>query len=260
MISPHITISLTSISSRVPALASTLRSLLRQDYPDFLIRLYLSHGPFLLDEGIRRTPEEIANLAEEDDRLEVRFVPNIGPYRKMLPFLAETVGRRCLVATADDDTIYPSDWLSGLYQALCIHRCVVCYRGHHMRREGTRFAQYRHWMRNVVPRNPDLFNLPTGKDGVLYDTSYFNPGVLDYAAALRLAPTADDLWLKWHYSATNKVSTYIINSNYKAHTFEQSDADGGLYRFFNKDGGNDVTIRNLEHHFKNSFGRAFAAQ
>jgi len=257
---PHITISLTSISGRMPALVGTLSSLSRQDYPDFLIRLYLSHGPFLLDEGVRRVPEDIAALAGKDDRLEVRFVPNIGPYRKILPFLAETAGRRCLVATADDDTIYPADWLFGLYRAFRAHRCVVCYRGHHMRREGTRFAQYRSWMRNVVPRNPDLFNLPTGKDGVLYDTSCFDPGVLDYATALRLAPTADDLWLKWHYSATNKIATYIIHDDYKAHTFEQSDADGGLYKAFNKDGGNDATIQNLERHFQDRFGRTFASQ
>jgi hypothetical protein len=260
MTHPQITISLTSISGRLPALTGTLGTLLRQDYPNFLIRLYLSHEPFLLDEGVRLPPEEIAALAREGDRLEIRFVPNIGPYRKILPFLAETAGRRCLVATADDDTLYPADWLSGLYRAFRAHRCVVCYRGHHMRREGVRFAQYQEWMRNVVPRNPDLFNLPTGKDGVLYDTSYFDSGVLDYVLALRLAPTADDLWLKWHYSATNMISTYIINDDYKSHTFEQSDPEGGLYKVFNKDGGNDAMIQNLELYFKEKFGRVFASQ
>ncbi len=260
MTHPQITISLTSISGRLPALTGTLNSLLRQDYPNFLIRLYLSHEPYLLDEGVRMPPEEIVALARRDDRLEIRFVPNIGPYRKILPFLAETVGRRCLVATADDDTLYPADWLSGLHRAFRDYNCVVCYRGHHMRREGAQFAQYRQWMRNVVPRNPDLFNLPTGKDGVLYDTSYFNSGVLDYVLALRLAPTADDLWLKWHYSATNMVSTYIINDDYKLHTFEQSDGEGGLYRAFNKDGGNDATIQNLELYFQEKFGRPFASQ
>ena len=259
---PQITISLTSISGRLPALAGTLRTLLRQDYPSFRIRLYLSHEPFLLDDGIRLPPEEIVTLAREDDRLDIRFVPNIGPYRKILPFLAETRGRRCIVATADDDTLYPADWLSGLYRAFRAYRCVVCYRGHYMRREGVNFAKYRQWMRNDVPRNPDLFNLPTGKDGVLYDTSFFDPRVLDYPRALRLASTADDLWLKWHYSATNMISTYIINDDYKANTFEHSDPEGGdgLYRSFNKDGGNDATIENLEAYFKDEFGRSFASQ
>ncbi|MFQ8432550.1 glycosyltransferase family A protein [Amaricoccus sp. W119] len=257
---PRITISLTSISGRLPSLAATLGSLLGQDYPDFLIRLYLSHEPFLLDEGVRVPPPDLEALATADDRIEIRFVPNIGPYRKILPFLAETAGRRCLVATADDDTIYPADWLSGLYRAFREHHCVVCYRGHFMRREGTRFAPYRNWMRNAVPRNPDLFNLPTGKDGVLYDTAQFHPDVLDHATALRLAPTADDLWLKWHYSATGKIATYIINDDYRTLTFEHADADGGLYRNFNKDGGNDATILNLERHFKTSFGGTFASQ
>lgn len=244
---PRITISLTTISSRLGKVTRTLQSLLAQDYPHIAVRLYLSREPFLLDEGVPGDlPGDIAALSQADPRLAVRFTPNIGPYRKILPLLSEMNGLRALVATADDDTIYPATWLSGLYRAYSRHRCVVCYRGHQMRRSGREFTGYRSWMLAGIARNPDLYNLPTGKDGVLYDTSFFHPKVLNYLRALQIAPTADDLWLKWHYSAFEDVPTYVINTDYRAQTFKDDPFGKSLFEVFNRDGGNDATIQRLE--------------
>lgn len=244
---PHITVSLTTISSRLANITTTLRSLLSQDYPHFEVRLYLSREAFLLDKGVcGALPEELVELMKEDPRLLVRFTANIGPYRKILPALAEMRGARFLLATADDDSIYPADWLGRLYAAYQVYRCVVCFRGHHMLRQDRVFRPYRRWMRAGLVRNPDLYNLPTGKDGVLYDTGFFHPGVLNYARALSLAPTADDLWLKWHYSAFADVPTYVIHPDYKTQTFKDDPFGVSLYENFNRDGGNDATINRLE--------------
>lgn len=246
---PRITISLTTISSRLSKVPRTLRSLLVQDYPNLVVHLYLSREPFLLDEGVPGAlPAELLALTEADPRLVVRFTPNIGPYRKILPILAEMNGARALVATADDDTIYPVNWLSGLYQAYLLHGCVVCYRGHQMRRSGREFNRYRSWMLAGIARNPDLYNLPTGKDGVLYDTSFFHPNVLNHVRALQIAPTADDLWLKWHYSALEDVPTFVVNTDYRAQTFKDDPFGKSLYDVFNRDGGNDATIQRLENY------------
>jgi hypothetical protein len=256
---PPVTICLTAISARMGSVGSTLCSLLAQDYPEFSVRLYLSREAFLLDAGIPgRLPREIADLCAGSERMTIRFVPNIGPYRKILPFLSETRGRRCLVATADDDTIYPEDWLLGLVKAFRQHRCVICYRGHFMRRENRRFRDYQSWMRGSSGRNPDLFNLPTGKDGVLYDTSFFHPAVLNYARALSLARTADDLWLKWHYSALEDVPTFVINSDCASQSFQDHAFGDSLYRSFNRDGGNDAAVERLEDYTRARRRRAFA--
>lgn len=245
--SPPITVSLTTIASRLGKVTGTLRSLLSQDYPQITVRLYLSREPFLLDEGVvGALPADLAALAEADPRLKVQFTPNIGPYRKILPLLTEMNGSRALVATADDDTIYPINWLSELYHAYRRHRCVVCYRGHRMRRSRHEFENYRSWMLAGIARNPDLYNLPTGKDGVLYETTFFHPNVMNHVRALQIAPTADDLWLKWHYSAFEDVPTFIINTDYKAQTFKDDPFGKSLYKAFNRDGGNDATIHRLE--------------
>lgn len=256
---PQITVSLTTISIRIDAAAATLESLFQQDHPNFAVRLYLSREPFLLDQGVPgRLPPAIATLLAASPLLSVRFVPNLGPYRKILPFLSETRGRRCLVATADDDTLYPPDWLSGLYAAYERHRCVVCYRGHFMRRSERKFREYRTWMTGGLARNPDLFNLPTGKDGVLYDTGFFDGGVLNFARALAIAPTTDDLWLKWHYSALGDVPTYVINPDYASQTFDAHPVGETLYRSFNRDGGNDAAVARLEDYTRARTRRAFA--
>lgn len=97
-------------------------------------------------------------------------------------------------------------------------------------------------MQSSIVRNPDLLLLPTGKDGVLYNSAYFSPGVLDYQTARRLAPTADDIWFKWH-TAMSDVSVYLATTDYRRSTLASID-DGGasLYLKFNKDGGNDAII------------------
>ena len=261
VLSPTVIVSLTTISTRLATVSRTVRSLLAQDFPGFRIRLHLSRAPFLLDEGvIGDLPADLTGLAHADPRLEIRFTANLGPYRKILPVLAELQGRRALIATADDDTVYPSDWLSGLVSAYRDQACVVAYRGHRMVRQNRKFLQYRKWMRACIQRNPDLYNLPTGKDGVLYDTSVFDPRVLDYTRALEIAPTADDLWLKWHYSALRDVPAFIIRPNWKAKTLANDDFGVSLYRNFNSTGGNDDTIQRLEDYTTTLVNRPFAAR
>jgi hypothetical protein len=133
--------------------------------------------------------------------LNLLFVPNTGPYRKLMPILERAGGREFLVATADDDTLYPPDWLEGLVRTYDAARCVVAYRCRAMRIIGGRFAPYLQWhnlpVKNVafgeVPQaRQGLFTLPTGVHGVLYNTRFFPD--LDLLQRLQtVAPLQDDL-------------------------------------------------------------------
>lgn len=243
---PPVTVTMTAISSRLETLPRTIESLLAQDYPDFSVRLYLSREPYLIDKGIGDTqPAELEALQQANvDKFQIQIVPNIGSYRKLIPFLIETWGERRLVATADDDTLYPPDWLQRLVTTYLSLRCVIAYRGHFIQHDGQAFTPYRSWMRSRVRRNPDILCLPTGKDGVLYDTIFFHPSVIDYRSALETAPTADDLWFKWH-TAAGDVPVYLINADYRVHTFAHGGVQQGLYESFNKGGKNDEAIGRL---------------
>ncbi|PWJ12905.1 hypothetical protein [Jannaschia seohaensis] len=240
-------IALTSISSRLAGLPRTLETLLAQDHAPGAVHLYLSHEPHLLDQGVPETPAPIAALQVEDPRLQVHFVPNWGPYRKLLPYLRTHWGQSRLVATADDDTLYPKDWLGGLVAAHGVYGCAVAYRGHQIRLKGGAPAPYRHWMRGRLEQNPGRLILPTGKDGVLYDTAFFPAAVLDIETALTVAPTVDDLWFRWHLGLAG-VPCYILNPDYTAGTLEADEAGDSLYRVYNQAGGNDAAVARLDAH------------
>ncbi|GGL78828.1 hypothetical protein [Wenxinia marina] len=251
----RIDVSLTAISSRMEGLAQVLSSLLAQDYPDFRVLLHLSREPHLLDRGVPEPPDAVRRLAEESEgRLDLRYVPNWGPYRKLLPCLFEHWGRSQLVATADDDTIYPEGWLSGLAAAYGVYGCTIAQRGHRMSFDAAgRPTDYRGWMRARATQTPGRLLLPTGKDGVLYNTAHFPVGVLDIDTALRLTPTMDDLWFRWHL-ASNGVPVHLISTDYTASTFEEAGYADSLYLTYNLSGGNDAAVAALEAHFARSTG------
>lgn len=248
-----INISMTSMRSRLSTLSLTLRSLLDQSYDDLCVNLYLSHESYLLDEGVQSLPEEIVVLQESSEgRLKISFCPNWGPYRKLLPFLHANWGLSKLVVTADDDTIYPADWLQGLVSAYDIYRCVIGYRGHRINVRDGRIAPYRSWMRSAIEENPSSMILPTGKDGILYNTAFFPINVLNMADAMRLAPTVDDLWFRWHL-LLNRIPVYLINLDYTSATFEETGYDSSLYLNYNREGGNDTAITGLQSYFAERF-------
>lgn len=247
-----IDISLTSISSRIGTVQATLRSLLDQSYGDLRVHLFLSREPFLLDQGIHEIPQDLVELKHQSgDRLQIAFCRNIGPYRKLLPYLHARWGESRLVATADDDTIYPPNWLSDLARSHALHGCPVAYRGHRICLSDDGYASYRSWMKSIIEVNPGMLILPTGKDGVLYDTAFFPISVLNVDEALRLSPTADDLWFRWNL-AMNGIPVFIMNSDY-SDSFEETDYETSLYLNYNRAGNNDRAIARLEAHFRNRY-------
>ncbi len=69
---------------------------------------------------------------------------------------------------------------------------------------------------------------------------------------MRIAPTVDDLWFRWHL-LLNQISVNVINVDYRAGTFEETGYDSSLYLNFNKAGGNDVAIDALQDYFRDRF-------
>ncbi|KGM46753.1 glycosyltransferase [Pseudooceanicola atlanticus] len=248
-----IDISMTSMSSRMHTICQTLRSLLNQSYDDLKIHLYLSREPYLLDKGVPELPTDLVELQQSaEGRLEVDYCPNWGPYRKLLPYLRNQWGQSRLVVTVDDDTIYPETWLQGLVNAYDTYRCVIGYRGHRINVRDGQIMPYRSWMRTKIEENPSLYILPTGKDGILYNTAFFPINVLNVADAVRIAPTVDDLWFRWHL-IHNRVPVHVINVDYRQGTFEETDYDSSLYLNFNKTGGNDVAVGELQRYFTSRY-------
>lgn len=261
----RIIVSLTSIKARETALRETIISIVSQDYSShYEVRIHLSHEPYLLDEGFTAPPAWIDELARLNPycSLSVRFVRNTGPYRKLLPVLEEIFDDPLgtLIVTCDDDTHYTSSWLRTLLDQHSQVGGIVAFRGHTicLHPAGTNLLPYAIWQKNPQKRHYSLSNLPTGKDGVVYRPGYFDRAVLDVETAIRIAPTADDLWFRWH-SIIRGVPCYLIDLGDKvfddAPSFQH---EISLWDAYNKRGGNDRTVSVLENHFIDVIGNCIA--
>lgn len=221
-------VTLTAISTRLGVLPAVLESLRQQTFRPARVHLHLSQEPHLLDQGIA-AEEPLLQQITADGWVQVHWVPNTGPYRKIVPFLqAGGYGgpeQDDLFITVDDDTIYPPRFIEYLVRNHVRHGCVVAHRGRRIRlvegAAGDRaaaspFRSYAHWHDGV--REPRLANLPTGQSGVLYRRGWF-PDELELEAALALAPTHDDLWIRW-LTARQGIPAVILQPNAAAKTDE----------------------------------------
>ena len=257
----RVIVSLTSIKSREAALQETLASLIAQDIPShYEIRVHLSQEPYLMDEGFAGEPAWVGELATRNPQcsLSVHFVRNTGPYRKLLPVLEEFIDSpmNAVIVTCDDDTYYESSWLRTLLHHHSLTGSIVAYRGHTacLHSVDNSLSSYADWQKNTHKCHFSLANLPTGKDGVVYRPYYFDRSVLDVETAIRLAPTADDLWFRWH-SLMRGVPCYLISLNQNVlPTVPSSDSEVSLWEQYNKKDGNDRTIAVLENHFQETSG------
>jgi hypothetical protein len=262
-------ICLTTIDSRLHHLRQVLESLHVQELKPAAIRLHISHDAHLLDKGIAADNPVLRDL-QDLPLLDVRWVPNTGPYRKIMPFLQEhfdyTLTRDKLFVTVDDDTLYPPHFLRMLVDQFRQHDCVVAFRGRRIAFDGNEIATYSKWSPGLD--RPSLFNLPTGKDGILYSTRFFSREFLRLNDALNLAPTADDLWIKWH-CALNGVPSLILNpeactsdyASFPVVDFSREYRGNSLYANYNANsahGKNDASVSSLEAHFAGHYGYNFA--
>lgn len=262
----NLIIGITTISSRLDHIHSVVESLLNQDFPHdtYQVRLYLSKQPYLLDKGCPKITEHLSRLLYKNShRFSLRYVKNIGPYRKIVPVLEDVYGLtsaqfyNTLIVTADDDTVYPPWWLWCLYENYLNHRCVIGFRARAMVFEDTKLASYKKWSLNITD-NPSVFNTPTGKDGVLYSPLNLYPMVRDIDSAKRCAPKADDLWLKANTLLAG-VPSFIIN-NRLADEFPSvtgRESKVSLYTAFNKQGGNNDALTKIEKHIQMMYGLRF---
>jgi Glycosyl transferase family 2 len=182
-------VSLTSFPARVDRVRPTLWSILAQSRPPDRLVLVLAEDDF----PDRRLPSRITEL--ETLGVELRWVArNIGSYKKLIPILADH--STDLIVTADDDVLYPRNWLADLLEA---HRQapdrIIAHRAYAIAMRAERPLPYSQW-RPADTRTPSRRVFPTGRGGILYPPAALPPEVFDVDLALQLCPYADDIWFK----------------------------------------------------------------
>jgi hypothetical protein len=180
-------ISLTSISSRLDMLVRTLRILLNQTLKPSGIYVYLSKEGFGIDDGCVNLPRELQLLFATEPLLHLRWVPNTGSYRKLLPFAKEFPNTPVLVV--DDDTKYVPTLVERAYALWMRNSCCVAFRATVIK-PGESYAT---WENAAGKKDTMLFT--KGNGGVVYHTSWFqDEAIHDVGVYGSIAPTADDVW------------------------------------------------------------------
>lgn len=179
-------VSFTSYGHRIRHTHVTVQSILNQSLKPNRVILWLGHGESI-------TPK-LKQLMKRG--LEIRYTEDIRAYTKIIPTLVNFPDN--IVVTADDDIIYPKNWLQKLWQehlqapqAICCHRAHLITRTH----QG-KVAPYNDWEWCITGTEHTAAIFPTGVGGVLYPPGSLHAEVTNIAMFRDLCPYADDIWLK----------------------------------------------------------------
>lgn len=237
----NVVVSLTTYPARINEVYYCLHSLLRQTVQPYKTILWLAKEQFPREE--QSVPKRILKLRKYG--LEIRFCSDFRSYKKILPTIEKY--RDKVIVTADDDALYPEDWLENLIsESEKYPDCVVCYRAHEMRFDDNRIYPYSQW--NGLSKDvkgPSKSLVPIGVGGVLYPIYYFDGIDADYEVIKQFAPTTDDIWLKV-IGIKKGISAVKVNKNSKE-WFTVHGSQKSSLRSINVDesNANDLALRNL---------------
>jgi len=196
-LSSHMTVadlmvSLTTIPSRIDRVHVTIESILRQTVRPVRVALWLTAKQF---PDLDKLPLSLQRQRKRG--LEIYQCDTDWPHQKLLPSLVKWPD--ATIVTADDDLIYPVDWLRNLY---CVHReipdTVVCRRARVMGLDSSgALTKYESWpLSGAHLSGPSHVYFPTGVDGTLYPPGVLHDDVFNTTLAEKLCPRQDDIWFK----------------------------------------------------------------
>jgi hypothetical protein len=245
------TITLTTWSRRIGTVHHALQTLAKQRPAADRIVLWLAAG----EAGIPpqgRTDLLPAPLRETLARwplMQVRWFPgNIRSHKKMIPALLDPELRTHRLVTADDDILYPQGWLADLLQMHARHpRAVIAHRARVVRYP----KPYRTW--SVRGKHASTMHgpllMPTTGAGALYPPGSLHPAATDHALAMRLAPTADDLFT-WIHTVLQRTPVVLTQHPRTSIASVPGGGSGPLSAINNGQGQNDRQVRRLIEHYR----------
>jgi hypothetical protein len=127
--------------------------------------------------------------------LEVRHCENYGPHKKYYPYLESLQEVEIPLVTADDDLLYPRNWLRDLVKAYRQFPEVInCHRARVMALDQTGIADYESWEPANSTR-PSFCHFAVGLGGVIYPPSFLRALKIQATGFVSCCPKADDIWL-----------------------------------------------------------------
>ena len=185
-----VVVSLTSYPGRIYDIHYAVHSLLRQSFRPERVVLWLGEDSFPGRED--DLPGALLDFRRRG--LEIRFCEDLGPFTKLVPALSAFQGKT--IVTADDDIVYPGNWLEALVRARGADpNAIWCRRVRRLELSPNGdVARYCRWKVNLDGAEPSFANFLTGVGGVLYPPDSLDPAAADKVSFQRLTPKNDDIW------------------------------------------------------------------
>lgn len=156
-------VSLTSYGKRIDTVYLAIESIARGSLLPSELILWLDE-----EEHLKSLPVTLQRLKQRG--LAIRSCRNYGPHKKYYPYVASTETFAVPLVTADDDVLYPRDWLRSLVNAYESDSNVVSgYRARTILFEGDQIAPYSRWTLCTSTR-PSWRHLLNGVSGVISTT------------------------------------------------------------------------------------------
>lgn len=206
----NVVISLTTYPPRIKEVFYCLNSLLRQNIRPYKVILWLAETQFPNKDS--DLPSRILKLKKYG--LDIKYCPDYKSYKKIIE-TAKMYSDKIIV-TADDDTLYPENWLKRLLETYSKYsNCIICYRAHEITFSSNgKIQSYKKWNSlSVNKKGPSFYLVPIGVGGILYPKNFFCDVDFNYNIIKKYAPTTDDIWLKViSYKKKFKVVKVDLNS------------------------------------------------
>jgi hypothetical protein len=238
-----VVISFTSFPGRIDDVWIVVECLFRQSYQADKIILWLSQAQF---QGVE-LPKRL--LDQRSRGLEIRFVEDdLRSHKKYIYALSEF--RDDFIITVDDDLYYDENLISNLILLKEKYpNCIPTNRAHAIQfKSNSELQPYSLWLHNSFEEKPSLLLTPTGGFGTLYQLNQLNETYNDKSLIMKLAPHADDLWLKIQTLLRN--TPVVTNRKYNKDpiTIKSSQLEK-LVSINVVDGGNDIQFKKILEHF-----------
>jgi len=180
--------------------------------------------------------------------LEIRFVEDIGEYNKIIYALKEY--SNSIVVTAEDDIIYPKDWLKKLYHSYITNpQDIHLHRAMGVKLYNNNLASIKDWSTFSKEEIAEFSNFIVSDGGVLYPPNCFVKEVFREDIYKKNAPTNPDIWL-WFIALVSKRKIRVVKNHIKNLTctnFLNKILEINSEKYFLRD---DEQIHNLMEYYK----------
>jgi hypothetical protein len=215
------------------------------------------HGNILPDKIILwAAKRERAIISQNNDLrllqekgLEIIFCKDLKSYKKLIPALKKFPND--YIITADDDLLYPKNWLEQIIENHKMHpNKIICHRVHGIKVDSkSNLLPYRDWDWCIEPGEQEQEKIfPTGGAGTLYPPRCLHKNVFKKDLFTKLAPQADDIWF-WAMALINrkffgtKCPYIVIKNGYSNSIIDIGMQSDALQKHNVVNGGNDLQLK-----------------